>query len=338
MIIVMKQGASEVQINHVIEKIQAIGYQSHPIRGTDRTVIGAVGDERGRANPETFQSMDGVEEVMRILKPFKLAGRELKHDPTVVDVGGVKIGEGHFTVMAGPCSVESEEQILSIARSVKAAGAQILRGGAFKPRTSPYSFQGLENEGLKLLAMAGKETGLKVLTEVMNPRDIEACVGYADILQIGARNMQNFSLLREIGRTRTPVLLKRGLAATLQELLMSAEYIMSEGNKAVILCERGIRTFEPMTRNTFDISAVPVLKNLSHLPVVTDPSHAGGTWELVRPLSKASLMAGADGLVIEVHNKPEEAFSDGPQSLLPKRFATLMDELRNLAEFEGKRI
>ena len=338
MIIVMKQGASKAQVDHVIEKILSVGYTSHPIYGTDRTVIGAVGDERGRANIETFQSLDGVEQVMRILKPFKLAGLELKREPTIIDVGGVKIGEGHFTVMAGPCSVESEEQILTIARAVKEAGAKILRGGAFKPRTSPYSFQGMEYEGLKLLSMAGKETGLKVITEVMNPKDIELCIGHADILQVGARNMQNYSLLRELGRTNTPVLLKRGLAATLQELLMSAEYIMSEGNMKVILCERGIRTFETMTRNTMDISAIPVLKSLSHLPVVADPSHAGGIWSLVRPLAKASLVAGADGIIVEVHNKPEEAFSDGPQSLLPKRFKALMEELKKLAEFEGKKI
>jgi 3-deoxy-7-phosphoheptulonate synthase len=338
MIIIMKQGASPAQISHVIERIQAVGYRSHPIYGTDRTVIGAVGDERGRANPETFQALDGVEEVVRILKPFKLAGRELKREPTVIDVGGVKIGEGYFTVMAGPCSVESEEQLLTIAREVKAAGAKILRGGAFKPRSSPYSFQGLEEEGLRLLSLARKETGLKIITEVMNPRDIELCAGHADILQIGARNMQNYSLLREVGRISTPVLLKRGLAATLQELLMSAEYILSEGNKNVILCERGIRTFETLTRNTLDISAVPVLKGLTHLPVITDPSHAGGHWNLVAPLSKASLAAGADGIIIEVHHKPEEAFSDGPQSLLPKRFKALMEELRKLAEVEGKRI
>jgi len=336
MIIVMKQGASKAQINHVIGRIHAVGYKSHPIFGTDRTVIGAVGDERGRADIETFQSLDGVENVMRILKPFKLAGKELKKEPTIVNVGGVKIGEGHFTVMAGPCSVESEKQIMDIAIEVKKAGARVLRGGTFKPRTSPYAFQGLEKEGLKMLFLAGKETGLKTATEVMSPRDIELCERHTDILQVGARNSQNFSLLRELGRSKKPVLLKRGIAMTIQELLMSAEYVMSEGNPNVILCERGIRTFETATRNTLDISAVPVLKGLTHLPVITDPSHAGGKWELVAPLSKASLAVGADGIIVEVHDKPEEAFSDGPQSLKPKRFKALMGELRKMAELEGK--
>src|SRR3989339_295088 len=302
MIVIMKSGASREQIDHVLQKIHSFGYQSHPIYGTDRTVIGAVGDERGPGKDcqDILISQDGVEDVVRILKPFKLAGRELKKAATVIDVRGIKIGEGHFTVMAGPCSIESEEQILTVAKAVKAAGAHILRGGAFKPRTSPYAFQGMEEEGLKLLALAAQETGMATVTEVMNPREIEICIRYADILQIGARNVQNFSLLREVGRTRKPVLLKRGMATKIEEWLMSAEYIMSEGNKEVILCERGIRTFETATRNTFDVSAIPVVKRLSHLPIIADPSHAGGTWELVAPLAKAAVSAGADGLMIEV--------------------------------------
>ena len=338
MIIIMKQGAGRVQVDRVINKVRSFGYKTHPIFGTDRTVVGAVGDERSAVRDfrELLLALDGVEDVVRILKPFKLAGKELKKDPTIINVGGVRIGEGHFTVMAGPCSVESEQQILVIAQAVKKAGARILRGGAFKPRTSPYAFQGLEKEGLKMLFLAGRETGLKTVTEVMNPRDVELCEKHVDILQIGARNIQNFSLLREVGRARKPVLLKRGMAARIDEWLMSAEYVMAEGNLQVILCERGIRTFETATRNTFDISAVPVLKRLSHLPIITDPSHAGGSWELVAPLAKASVVAGADGVIVEVHHRPEEAFSDGQQSLKPEKFARLMKELRRLAKIEGK--
>jgi 3-deoxy-7-phosphoheptulonate synthase len=335
----MKAGASKEQVQHVLDKIHAAGYKSHPIYGTDQTVIGAIGDERGRANPEQFQTIDGVENVMRILKPFKLAGRELNKTPTVIDLGDcVLIGEGHFTVMAGPCSVESEKQLLSIAHEVKKYGATVLRGGAFKPRTSPYAFQGLEEEGLKILAKAKNETGLKIVTEVIQPKDVELCANYVDILQIGARNTQNFALLREVGKCKKAVLLKRGMATTIQELLMSAEYVLSEGNPNVILCERGIRTFETATRNTMDIAAVPVLKKLTHLPIITDPSHAGGAWDLVKPLSKASLAAGADGVIVEVHNKPEEAMSDGAQSLIPSKFADLMDSLKKMADLEGKKI
>jgi len=338
MIVVMKPGAKPEQIQHVIDRITEFGYQPHPIIGTDKAVIGAIGDERGKERLESLLASDGVEDVVRILKPFKLAGRELRNSDTVVNVDGVKIGAGHFTVMAGPCSVESEEQLFTIADAVKAAGATVLRGGAFKPRTSPYAFQGLEEEGLKILAEAKRRTGLKIVTEVINPKDVELCIQYADILQIGARNTQNFSLLKEVGRQKKAVLLKRGMATTIQELLMSAEYILAEGNPNVILCERGIRTFETATRNTLDISAIPVLKKLTHLPVIVDPSHAGGTYEFVRPLSKASVMAGADGLIIEVHHKPEEAFSDGAQSLKPKRFAALMEELKKLAVMEGRSV
>lgn len=338
MIVVMKPGAKPEQIQHIIDRITQLGYQPHPIIGTDKAVIGAIGDERGKERLESLLAADGVEDVVRILKPFKLAGRELHTNDTIVNVDGVKIGAGCFTVMAGPCSVESEEQLFTIADVVKAAGATVLRGGAFKPRTSPYAFQGLEEEGLKILAEARKRTGLKVVTEVINPKDVDLCVQYADILQIGARNTQNFSLLKEVGRQKKTVLLKRGMATTIQELLMSAEYILAEGNPNVILCERGIRTFETATRNTLDISAIPVLKKLTHLPVIVDPSHAGGTYEFVRPLSKAAVMAGADGLIIEVHHKPEEAFSDGAQSLKPKRFSALMEELKKLAVMEGRQV
>jgi len=331
----MKPSATPGQIKRVEEIIHSFGYKTNSIQGTDKTIIGAVGDERGKERLESLQSTDGVEGVVRILKPYKLASREHR-EPTVIDIGGIKIGEGHFMVMAGPCSVESEAQILSIAQSVKKAGATVLRGGAFKPRTSPYSFQGLEEEGLKLLAKARDQTGLKIITEVMNPRDLDLCVKYSDILQIGARNVQNFSLLKEIGRTKKPVLLKRGLSTTIEELLMSAEYILSEGNMEVILCERGIRTFERATRNTFDLAAIPVLKRLTHLPVLADPSHAGGAWGLVEPLSKAAVVAGADGLIIEVHNDPEKAFSDGPQSLKPERFEKLMGKIKKLVTFENK--
>ncbi len=337
MIITMKSGATEEQIKRVLEKIHSLGYKSHPIYGTDKTVIGAIGDERSKTSPEQFQSIDGVEDVVRILKPFKLAGKELRKGPTVIDLGNdTKIGEGYFTVMAGPCSVESEEQLLAIAQIVKTHGAKVLRGGAFKPRTSPYSFQGLEEDGLKILAKAKKETGLRIVTEVIQPKDVSLCASYVDMLQIGARNTQNFALLREVGKCGKPVLLKRGMATTIQELLMSAEYILSEGNPNVILCERGIRTFETATRNTMDISAIPVLKKLTHLPVITDPSHAGGSWGLVKPLSKASLAVGADGIIVEVHNKPEEAMSDGAQSLIPSKFDDLMKTLKKMAEVEGK--
>jgi len=276
--------------------------------------------------------------VMPILKPYKLCSREVKSEDTVIDVKGVKIGRGHMVVMAGPCSVEGKDQLMETAKAVKAAGATILRGGAFKPRTSPYSFQGMEEEGLKLLKDVSEATGLPIVTEVMNPRDAELIHRYTDIMQIGARNVQNFSLLREVGKMEKPILLKRGLATTIEEWLMSSEYILSEGNNKVILCERGIRTFENATRNTLDLSAIPVVKEKSHLLIIIDPSHGVGYWQYVDSMSKAAVAAGADGLMIEVHWKPEEAFSDGPQSLKPHKFAKLMEELRPIAKAVGRSI
>jgi 3-deoxy-7-phosphoheptulonate synthase len=338
MIIVMSSRAKE-DIQRVVNKIEGMGYQAHLIEGVERTVIGAVGDERTKAALlEALESMHGVESVMPILKPYKLAGRELRPEDTVIRVNGVQIGGGTFCVMAGPCSVESREQILESARAVKDGGAQMLRGGAYKPRTSPYSFQGLEEEGLKLLKEAREATGLPVVTEAMTPEQVKIVESYADMLQVGARNMQNFGLLKAVGKARKPVFLKRGMMSTISELLMSAEYIMSEGNREVILCERGIRTFETETRNTCDISAVPVLKKLTHLPVFLDPSHATGHWDLVAPIARAAVAAGADGLMVEVHPRPVEALSDGGQSLKPERFRELMNSLRPLVELMGKRM
>ena len=344
MIIVMKAGASQQQLDHVFDRVRDLGYQVHPIFGEQRTVIACVGDERGKSRLQALDSLDGVESVFPILKPFKLAGREWKDARTQISLSrNVKeeptiIGNNHFVVMAGPCSVESREQIILSAELVKAAGAKILRGGAFKPRTSPYSFQGLEEEGLKLLAEAREKTGLKVITEVITPADVPLVADYADILQIGARNMQNFALLKEVGKARRPVMLKRGQSSTLKELLMSAEYVLSQGNYDVILCERGIRTFEDYTRNTCDLSAVPALKEMSHLPVIVDPSHGTGVRSLVSPLAKAAVAVGADGLIVEVHPNPEEAFSDGAQSLLPDQFVEMMNWIRKLAALEGRQL
>lgn len=338
MIIVMSTRAKD-DIARVVNKIEELGYQAHLIEGVERTVIGAVGDERAKAALlEALESMHGVESVMPILKPYKLAGRELRPGDTVIDVNGVRIGGGTFCVMAGPCSVESREQILASARAVRDSGGHMLRGGAFKPRTSPYSFQGLEEEGLKLLKQARDASGLPVVTEVMTPDQVNVVESYADMLQVGARNMQNFGLLKAVGRAHKPVFLKRGMMATISELLMAAEYIMSEGNREVILCERGIRTFETETRNTCDISAVPVLKKLTHLPVFLDPSHATGHWDLVAPIARAAVAAGADGLMVEVHPRPVEALSDGGQSLKPERFAELMKDLRPFVELMGKKL
>lgn len=338
MIIVMKMGATEDQLEEVVRRVEALGYQPHLIRGVQRTVIGAVGDERGKARLQSLESLPGVESVVPILQPFKLASRQFNPMKTVVKVGDVAIGGERLVVMSGPCSVESEAQLLETARAVKEAGATILRGGAYKPRTSPYSFQGMEEEGLKLLASAREATGLKVITEVVNPKDVELVASYADILQIGARNAQNFALLRAVGEVKKPVLLKRGMATTIQEYLMAAEYILSEGNYEVILCERGIRTFETTTRFTLDLNAVPVLNKLTHLPVIVDPSHGTGHWEYVGPMAKAAVAAGADGLLIEVHPRPEEALSDGLQSLKPEKFKRLMEELRPLAAAAGRPI
>jgi 3-deoxy-7-phosphoheptulonate synthase len=346
MIIVMKAGASQQQIEHVFNKVLELGFRVHPIYGELRTVIACVGDERGKYRLQALESLEGVENVVPILKPFKLASREWHGSRTTITIPApsgsnlppVVIGNGTIVVMAGPCSVESREQIILSAELVKKAGAKVLRGGAFKPRTSPYSFQGLEEEGLKLLAEAREHTGLIFVTEVITPVDVSMVADYTDILQIGARNMQNFVLLKEVGKLKKPVLLKRGQSNTLKELLMSAEYIMAQGNEQVILCERGIRTFEDYTRNTCDLSAVPALKELSHLPVIVDPSHGTGVRSLVTPISKAAIAAGADGLLIEVHPNPEEAFSDGAQSLTPEQFTILMDWIRKLAQIENKSV
>ncbi|MCP4645684.1 MAG: 3-deoxy-7-phosphoheptulonate synthase [bacterium] len=337
MIIVM-ESRDRADVDHVIEKIVQLGYTPHIIEGVERTVIGAVGDERGKMRLQALESMPGVERVVPILKPFKLAGRELKHEDSVIEVGSAAIGGTRFCVVAGPCSVESLDQIVETAHVVKGAGATLLRGGAYKPRTSPYSFQGLEEEGLHMLQEARSQTGLPFVTEVMTPEQVDLVEEHADMLQIGARNMQNFGLLKQVGRCSKPVFLKRGMMSTVSELLMSAEYVMSEGNKDVILCERGIRTFETETRNTLDLSAVPALKKLTHLPVVVDPSHGTGRWDLVAPMAMAAVAAGADGLMIEVHPHPEDAFSDGPQSLKPNRFEQLMNDLAPLLKVVGKTI
>jgi len=338
MIIVLKPGASHAEIEDISRRIQAMGYRPHVSSGEARTVIGAIGDDRGKERLAALESLECVEKVVRILQPFKLASREVHPDNTTFQVDHVTIGGRRVVVMAGPCSVESRDQLMAVATGARAAGAVILRGGAFKPRTSPYTFQGLEEEGLKLLAEARKRTGLPVVTEVLEPQKVELVAEYADILQIGARNIQNFSLLKRVAECGKPVLLKRGMATSVQEFLLSAEYILSGGNPNVMLCERGIRTFETSTRFTLDLNAVPVLKKLSHLPVVVDPSHGTGHWEYVAPMAKAAVACGADGLIIEVHNKPEEALSDGPQSLKPDRFAQLMSELRTLAEAVGRTI
>ncbi len=331
MIIVMKKNATEPEIQNVIDWIESVGYKAHPSRGIERTIIGAVGDERGKNELKSAEHLAGVEKTMPILKPYKLASREYRDCATVVKIGDVEVGGPKFVVMAGPCSIESEEQLMESAYIVRKGGAQILRGGAFKPRTSPYSFQGMEEEGLKLLKKVRDWTGMPVVTEVMNTTDVDMIEEYADILQIGARNVQNFALLKRVGLAHKPVLLKRGLMTTIDELLMSAEYILSAGNENVILCERGIRTFETATRNTLDISAVPVLKELTHLPVIVDPSHAAGHWKYVLPLSLAAVAVGADGLLVEVHPEPAKAVSDGLQSLKPEKYYQLMEEISRLS-------
>lgn len=332
MIIVMKKGAGKEALAEVKKRIRELGYKAHVIHGEQRDVIGAIGDERGKGVLQSLESMPGVESVVPILKPHKLASREIRPESSVFELApGVVIGGRELVIMAGPCSVEGEAQLLETARAVKAAGGKVLRGGAFKPRTSPYAFQGLEEEGLKLLAAAREATGLPIVTEVVNPRDVDLVARYADVLQVGARNVQNFPLLRLLGRQDKPVLLKRGMATTIQEFLMSAEYILSEGNQRVVLCERGIRTFETATRNTLDLSAVPVLKEQTHLPVVIDPSHATGHAGLVPAMCYAAVAAGCDGLLVEVHNDPEKASCDGPQSLTPAGFAAVMEKLRRFA-------
>lgn len=331
MIIVMKQSATESDIKNVENRLIELGFKTHPINGDIKTVIGAIGDKR-LLNTHAVSQMQGVETLVPIMKPYKLASNELQQAPTVIDVGGVKIGGNEIVVMAGPCAIENENDFVETAKSVKKSGAKILRGGAFKPRSSPYAFQGLEEDGLKIMVSGREATGLKLVTEVVDTRDVELVNKYTDIFQIGARNMQNFRLLSEVGMTRKPVLLKRGLSATIEEWLMAAEYIIAEGNQEVILCERGIRTFETMTRNTLDLSAIPAIRDVSHLPVVVDPSHATGNWKYVPALAKGAIATGADGLIIEVHPNPPCALCDGPQSLRPERFNTLMDELRLVAQ------
>ncbi|MCK4391199.1 MAG: 3-deoxy-7-phosphoheptulonate synthase [Desulfobacterales bacterium] len=336
MIIVMKSKADQQEIDNVIQWVESAGYKAHVSKGVERTIIGAVGDERGKVVLKAVEMMPGVEKIMPILAPYKLASRETKEGNTVIKVGEVEIGGPKFVVIAGPCAVETEDQLMESAFVVKKGGASMLRGGAFKPRTSPYSFQGLGEEGLKILAHAREKTGLPVVTEVMRASDIELIERYADVLQVGARNIQNFALLKAVGHAKKPVLLKRGMMTTLEELLMSAEYILASGNDQVILCERGIRTFETSMRNTLDISAVPVLKDKTHLPVIVDPSHAIGQWKYVLPLAKAAVAVGADGLMIEVHPDPQHALSDGPQSLKPEKFYTLMDEITSIAKIVRK--
>ena len=336
MIIVLKPDATKKQLDHLLKRIKALGLKPMISKGTERTIIGVIGPEDAlRAQP--LEVIPGVEKVMPVLKPYKLVSREFKPESSIIDVGGgVKVGGKALVIMAGPCSVENRDMLRETAKAVKHSGAHVLRGGAFKPRTSPYSFQGLGEEGLKYLREAGKETGMPVVTELLDARDIHLVEQYADIIQIGARNMQNFELLKEVGQSRKPVLLKRGLSATITEFLLAAEHILNQGNFNVIFCERGIRTFETLTRFTLDLNAVPVIKKLSHLPVVVDPSHSTGEWEYVAPMAKAAVAAGADGLLIEVHPNPEVALSDGPQSLLPKKFAALVKDLKKVADAVGR--
>ncbi|HJQ20502.1 MAG TPA: 3-deoxy-7-phosphoheptulonate synthase [Gemmatimonadaceae bacterium] len=338
MIIITKSNISEAELDHIRERIEQIGLRTHISRGEKRTIIGCIGDE-SKLSDVPLLSMPGVESVTPVLKPYKLASREFAASPTVVKVGDspdTHIGGAVLAIIAGPCSVEGVDMLHETARGVRAAGARLLRGGAFKPRTSPYAFQGLGTSALKMLAGVRAETGLPVVTEIMDPRQVETVAEHADVLQIGARNMQNFSLLSEVGKVQRPVLLKRGLSATITEMLMAAEYVMAQGNRDVVLCERGIRTYETATRNTLDIAAIPVLKKETHLPVIVDPSHAGGRADLVAPLAFAAIAAGADGLIVEVHPRPAEALSDGDQSLSIDSFASMMRELRPFAHAAGR--
>jgi 3-deoxy-7-phosphoheptulonate synthase len=339
-IVVLNKDATQEQIAQVEDRLRALGYSIHPIYGVEKTVIGAVGapESDKEEDAEAIRSLGCVEEVMLILRPYKFVSRESRADRSVVDVDGVKVGGDKVCIMAGPCTVETREQVLQTARAVRAAGATVLRGGAYKPSTSPYSFQGLGVEGLEILSEARAETGLKIVTEVMDPRNVEQVSRHADLLQIGTRNMQNYDLLKEVGQGIKPVLLKRGMSAKIDEWLHAAEYVYVRGNVNVILCERGIRTFEPYTRNTLDLSAVPSAKQLSHLPVIVDPSHGTGRWYLVGPMSLAALAAGADGLLIEVHPDPERAVKDGPQSLKIVKFEALMAEIRLLVTALGRSV
>jgi 3-deoxy-7-phosphoheptulonate synthase len=337
MIIVLKKDATQKDIDHIIAKVKEIGLEPHISVGVEKTIIGVVGDDDKMINVPV-ESFNGVEQVIRVTKPYKLASRDFHPHNTVIDIGTVKIGSEELAIMAGPCSVETKNQITYIAKEVKKYGANILRGGAFKPRTSPYSFQGLGKEGLELLKYAKEQTGLPIITEVLDPRDVELVESYADILQIGTRNAQNFPLLKEVGKARKPVLLKRGLAMKADEWVMSAEYIMSGGNYNVILCERGIRTFETATRNTLDLNIIPVMKEKTHLPIVIDPSHATGYSRYVPSMALAAIAAGADGLIIEVHNDPENAWSDGEQSITPEQFRDLMIKIKEVAKIVGKKL
>lgn len=337
MIIVLKPNVTEKQIEHVIERVESLGLRPHLSRGTYRTIVGVIGDEE-KLRTAPLQAIPGVADVLPILPPYKLASNEAHPEPSIVEVAGVKIGGGYLAMIAGPCAVESADRMDAIAGAIKQAGANLLRGGAFKPRTSPYAYQGMGEEGLKILRDTGDKHGLPIVTEVMDPRRVELVDRYTDMFQIGARNMQNFTLLTEVGQTRKPVLLKRGMSATVKDLLMSAEYILSEGNSSVVLCERGVKGFDPITRNLFDVAAVPATKALSHLPIIVDPSHATGRPDLIGPCALAGVAAGADGVHIEVHNCPEEALSDGPQALLPDQYERLAEQLFALAALLGKKV
>ena len=337
MLVVMRQDATSGEIQGVLRAVEARGFKAHAIPGSQRTAIGITGN-KGAVDAPALESLPGVLEVIPVTHAYKLVSREVKTEDTVVDVGGVKVGGRDLVVVAGPCAVESMDQTLTIARAIKEAGAHLLRGGAFKPRTSPYSFQGLGEEGLKILAEARQATGLPVITEALDSEGVDLVERYADAIQIGARNMQNFSLLKRAGRSRKPVVLKRGMAATLEEFLMSAEYILAEGNYQVILCERGVRTFSDFSRNTLDLAVVPAVKRLSHLPILVDPSHGTGRRDKVSPLSRAAAAVGADGLMIEVHHDPDRALSDGPQSITPQMFAELLADLRQIAPVIGRRL
>ncbi|MEO1527476.1 MAG: 3-deoxy-7-phosphoheptulonate synthase [Planctomycetota bacterium] len=337
MILILKSGATDEQVDHVIERVEALGLQAHLSRGTFRTIVGIIGDE-SKIAAEPIRAIPGVAKVVPVLPPYKLASREAQPEPSIVDVSGVKIGGGNLAMVAGPCSVEEEDRMHRIAEHVSAAGANLFRGGAFKPRTSPYAFQGLGEEGLKRLRDVGQAHGMPVVTEVTDPRLVELVSEYADMLQVGARNMQNFALLNEVGASKRPVLLKRGMSATINDLLMCAEYILSQGNPNVVLCERGIKGFDPATRNCFDVAAVPLVHQLSHLPIIVDPSHATGKPELIPACAMAGIAAGADGVHVEVHDCPEVAKSDGPQALLPDQYAELAQQMTSLAELLGKSV
>jgi 3-deoxy-7-phosphoheptulonate synthase len=337
MVVVMKHQATPEEIKAIVAHIESLGMKAHLSTGEERTIIGLIGDERP-IEPEHLEAFAGVERVVRILHPFKLASRDFQPADSVIKLDGVNVGGTSVIVIAGPCSIESREQLMETTAAVKEGGAHMLRGGAFKPRTSPYAFQGLGLAGLELLREAREKYGMPVITEVMSPQDVTLVAQYADVLQIGARNMQNYPLLRAVGETQKPVMVKRGMMSTIEELLMAAEYVLAQGNPRVMLCERGIRTFETATRNTFDVNAIPVLKSLTHLPVIADPSHGTGKWQLVTPIARSAVAAGADGVMVEVHTNPEKALSDGAQSLKPDNFAAMVIELRRIAQAVGRSV